>query len=661
MLTQKINEANDEVVGNNERRDQVSENANNFVAINEAACGNGRSLVQELIPGGKFRSLEYLVSNATRGSFSINYRTGKWRDFAANENGGDFVSLVAYLRHCSRSDAARQLAATVVNGHVLLPASASQAREEESACGATSQHFKDDEPAVQDGEIPRSSESPWDNPDWSMLEDRRGDLPEFPIDALDPASQDFIERASHGAGVTHAHVAVPLLSVVSAQIGTARRIAPSRAWSEPATMWSAVVGFSGSGKTPGLDVVKRHLAFVERQQRQKFAKLQRDHETKAEIARAAHKKWEKEVQVALEEGVKPPECPPEARELPEFILPRLYVSDTTVERIAVLQQARPYGLMVITDELAGLFLNMGRYSKGSDREFWLEAWNGKSYTQERMGRSPVVLKHLLVGITGGFQPDKLVRSFQGDDDGMYARLLFTWPSEPKYRPLSNDVAEIEPEFVNALARIIDLTPTMADAENVVRQVSLTTDALDSFENFRRDCHSRRAALDGREREWWAKGPSQVLRLALTLSFLSWSWKVRAPEPSRVDLETMSAAIRIWRDYFWPHARAALRQTGVSKSQSESRRVLKWIRSSVKPGDKLSLQQVRRNALAQSLAAEGTGQLLQRLEAAGWLKKTTTRTQGRPRERWEINPKLFTDAASAESAEIPDGPFAEAAE
>ena len=51
-----------------------------FDAINAVALRSGRSLVQDLIPGGKFRSLEYVVRNPCRndnqaGSFSINYRS----------------------------------------------------------------------------------------------------------------------------------------------------------------------------------------------------------------------------------------------------------------------------------------------------------------------------------------------------------------------------------------------------------------------------------------------------------------------------------------------------------------------------------------------------------------------------------------------------------
>jgi hypothetical protein len=86
-----------------------------FDAINRAASVDGRSLVERLVPGGKFRSLEYRPLNPRRndhnpGSFSINYRTGHWADFATGDKGGDFVSLVAYIKGIEQSEAATELA-----------------------------------------------------------------------------------------------------------------------------------------------------------------------------------------------------------------------------------------------------------------------------------------------------------------------------------------------------------------------------------------------------------------------------------------------------------------------------------------------------------------------------------------------------------------------
>ena len=42
----------------------------------------------------------------------------------------------------------------------------------------------------------------WNSPDWSILDERRGTLPEFPLDLLPPACRDWTSRAAHGAGVT---------------------------------------------------------------------------------------------------------------------------------------------------------------------------------------------------------------------------------------------------------------------------------------------------------------------------------------------------------------------------------------------------------------------------------------------------------------------------
>ena len=154
---------------------------------------------------------------------------------------------------------------------------------------------------------------------------------------------------------------------------------------------------------------------------------------------------------------------------------------------------------------------------------------------------------------------------------MYARVLFSWPAEPPYRPLTNEVAEIEPEVVNALTRIIDLVDEK-EHEFAPRNILLSPEAVEAFERFRQFQHHGKNALDGREREWWAKTPAHVLRLAGTLSYLTWAW-VGGAEPERIEVEFVQAAVRLVRDYFWPHSRAALRQIGLNERHASARRVL----------------------------------------------------------------------------------------
>ena len=191
------------------------------------------------------------------------------------------------------------------------------------------------------------------------------------------------------------------------------------------TLWTAIVGFSGTSKTPGINATKRALALVERDLKPKIAEQQRVHESRVEAAKAARAAWKKDLEKLAEGKVvslneyrgtiaSEPVMPPEAVDPGPFVAPRLHVSNVTIERIAVLLQARPQGMLMLADELSALFLNMSRYSGGQDNEFWLEAWNGDSYTVERMGRPPIVVDYLLVGVVSGMQPDKLAWSFKGD-------------------------------------------------------------------------------------------------------------------------------------------------------------------------------------------------------------------------------------------------------
>src|SRR5262249_25923684 len=141
----------------------------------------------------------------------------------------------------------------------------------------------------------------WESPDWSILDDRRGDLPKFPADCLGKAFMT-VRRASKGAGVDDDRVAVPMLGIASGLIGVARRIQASTSWLEPCTMWCGIVGFSGTGKTPGLEVTKRALAAVEREKRDDLAELRRKHDSKDEAAPAAQEAWTNEVEGAGEKG-----------------------------------------------------------------------------------------------------------------------------------------------------------------------------------------------------------------------------------------------------------------------------------------------------------------------------------------------------------------------
>jgi hypothetical protein len=319
----------------------------------------------------------------------------------------------------------------------------------------------------------------WSDPDQSILDTQRGSLPDFPLEVLSSQLQQVIERTSKGAGVTHAHVAVPLLGISSGLIGYSRRIRATNSWVQPATCWTALVGYSGTGKTPGHNVTRRAAKEVERSRKKDEEKRKRAHETKEVAAKATYDNWKRQVKEATETGLAPPEMPEAAVDPGKYVPIRLIVNDGTIERLAELLQARPHGIVLVRDELAALFLNMSRYSGGQDDEFWLECWNGEPHTVERMGRM-LSVDHLLIGVVGGMQPDKLVASFEGDHDGKYARVLFAWPDEPGWLGLNNEANEIDADIYNIITRVLTLAEFTDEGGLIPRFIDLDADAAREF-------------------------------------------------------------------------------------------------------------------------------------------------------------------------------------
>jgi hypothetical protein len=500
----------------------------------------------------------------------------------------------------------------------------------------------------------------WPEPDWSVYEDRRGELPLFPVEVFAPRLQELLSRASEGAGVLVDHVAVPLLGIASSLIGTARRVQASQSWSTPMTLWTSVVAASGDGKTPGLNVIRRPLDQIEKDNAEAIGQSRLDHETRQQMARESRRQWQEQRRAALRSNPpqEPPPFPPEAIEPENFIYPRLYATDTTVPSLSPLLVARERGIMLIRDELSGHFARMTKWL-GTERAFWLEAWDGNRHVVERVHENrDFDIPYLLVGVIGGLQPDKVSRAFAGDEDGMYARFLFGYPTSPAYRPLTNKAMEVEPELYGALKALIQLPSENPDGEFLPRNISLSDAALIKFEEFRRYLHQTKRQWEGREAHWFAKGETQVLRLAGTLTYLSWSISLTTPatgiaaitaglEPNSIDEQAMGNAIVLWRDYFWPHARAVLRQIGLSQRHAHVRRVLRWIRVNGKT--EVSLEDIRRDALSQTFDAQQTRDLLAGLVKTGWLHEEFIKTKGRPLRRWHVNPKLHDVAGTAGSA------------
>lgn len=418
----------------------------------------------------------------------------------------------------------------------------------------------------------------WPEPDGRYL---RAELPEPPVlpldDVFSPKWATWIRAAAEAKAAPPDYVAAAALAVCGSVLGNTRWPLIWEGWSEPPVLWTVVIGNPSANKSPGLDAVLIPLKKAERHLREKVQGDVDDWRAKAEVAKLVESAWKDAVKAALKAGDEPPVRPVGADPGPEPVMPRLAVSDTTVERLAVIVSKQPRGTLLARDELAGWLQGMTRYSGGgSDRPFWLEAYGGRGYTVERMGRDPVYIERLSVGVMGGIQPDRM-RSLlmKSDDDGLLARFLPIWPHPaPVKRPsLLHDESFME----NVIGRLLTLDmPTDDDGHKRPWFVPFTDDARDLMDGFRVAVREWEDASEGLLKSFVGKLPGMVVRLSLVLAYLEWA-SGEASEPREIDVGHFGRAAHLAESYLMPMARRAYADASAPAGERAARRLVDLIR------------------------------------------------------------------------------------
>ncbi|MCU9846718.1 YfjI family protein [Defluviimonas sp. WL0024] len=421
-------------------------------------------------------------------------------------------------------------------------------------------------------------EPDWPAPDDRLLRAEMAAAPELPLcDVLGPRLAAWVNDAAKAKGAPADFVFAALLAVAGATIGNARWVSPWRGWTEPPIIWAACIGLPSAGKSPAIDAVLAPLLRAERPMRERANAELAAWEESAEVAKLVESVWKESVKAAIKEGKTPPAKPVGATLAAKPHIPRLVVNDGTIEKLGAIVARQPRGLLQTRDELAGWLEGMQRYSGGgSDRPFWLEAYGGRGFTVERMGREPLTIDRLAIGVVGGIQPDRL-RSllFKADDDGLLARFLPIWP-EPA--PLNRPSAWGDDALIDAaLARLLSLDlVTEANGETHPSFLQFTEGARDRMDDFRRAVREWEAGAEGLLLSFIGKLPGLVARLSLVLAVLDWAAD-EADEPREITVEHFGRAAQLAEMYLLPMARRAYAEASDSKPLRAARRLVEIIR------------------------------------------------------------------------------------
>jgi hypothetical protein len=473
-------------------------------------------------------------------------------------------------------------------------------------------------------------------PDLSVL--ARSAPPTLSLEVFGARWAQWIRNAAEAAACPVDYVVAALLPAASALIGNARWVQAWLGWQEPPHLWCASVGHSGQGKSPGADLILRHvIPFIE-------ARMARDHGFKREVQLAV---LDAHASCTPINDVIPALSP--IRPWHDLIDPRFMESDLTIEKVAdILAGGAPKGLLMVRDELAGWLLGMNRFNAGA-RAFWLEAYGGRPYSLDRVkSAGRISVPRLAVAWHGGVQPSRLTKLMADADDGLLARFNWFWPEAvPFQRPKAAPNIEFA---ISAFERLsmLELSPDEAPpsqncagspdpsrAKGCVRPgslpascspalgaipiiVPLTEEAAGQLEAFARQIQDHQSQSTGLINSALGKARGLVLRLSLVLEYLRWAAEEgMAPAPTEVTSHALQAAITLITDYLVPMAQRVYGDIALPPYDRAAQTLARWILQT--KASEVHVRHLQRQEHLPGLAtAPDIHAACQALVQAGWL-------------------------------------------
>jgi hypothetical protein len=476
-------------------------------------------------------------------------------------------------------------------------------------------------------------------PDERVLRLRRRDPPELPLETFGDGWGRWIPDAAAAAACPPDYVAAPLLAAASVLIGNARWPQGAPGWREPPHLWMAGVGDSGSGKSPGGDCLMRDvLPTIEARMIGDFSARLHDWLAAVEADKAAKLQWKEDRKKALKDKKPLPPMPkPMAPEhAPEK--PRLRQHDTTIEQVgALLSRTAPKGLLVIRDEIAGWLSGMNAYNPAG-RAFWIESYGGRPYRIERRGHSaePIEIDRLVVSVFGGTQPERLSILADDADDGLFSRVLWTWPNAARFR-----LGEETPNVAWAIEvldklRELDLAPGSPPQPVLM---PLTGEARRAMEEFGQAMEEAQGGSGGLLRSAYGKARGAALRLSCVLEWLWWCAKPGMPMPPDViSEEAFLAAAALVGDYFMPMAERVYGDAGATEAERNAATLARWIKKTL-PEEVHVRTMIRDVRLPGLRTAEKIKEAAKILVDADWLRAPVIGFGAQSKVVYAINPKV----------------------
>jgi len=443
--------------------------------------------------------------------------------------------------------------------------------------------------------------------DRSLLGESRPARPAFPLHLLPGRWRTWVEASSRLFGSAD-YLAHCLLGGVAGVGGAGIRIEVTSHWREPLLLWQALVGGPSSGRSAA------------------FARVR-----------------------ALLDRVEPGDEEGGDRAPPAVLV------DAGLDELDMALGSSARGVLLWREDLADWIEEAGRRSgPHSGRPAWLAGWNAAS---AMIGRYPKAC--FAVGLLGALAPERLSGSFTGGDGALASRFLYVWPE----RGASVSLADTDADDAG-IAALLQKIAAFAGHRETPCVVPFDKGAERRLEALMPAIQQRADAAEDEGLgsvavEWIGRGVATVVRLAGVLSLMEWAetsetaGEESGAEYLPVGAAHVEAAYALWSEYYLPHALAVFDRAGARAGDQAARKVVRWLKRVRAP--EISREDVRREALCQSVDADGAEEVLARLEAGGFLRPvpvTEPTRRGPRRRRWEVNPLLWPAIGAISATRLP---------
>ena len=420
------------------------------------------------------------------------------------------------------------------------------------------------------------------------LERVLGTVDRFPIDSLPQVIQTYVVNKSEQLGVPYDFLGGGVLCVFAGAIGTTYAIQLNNSWREPAILWYTVLADTGSRKTACFKAVWAIAAEKERKVQEHNRLLEKQFQKEKLL-------YEKAIAQFKDSDGSPPEPP----EVPRKRI--LKVSDATYESLGHILSASSSGTSVFRAEILGWIESPSQYSKGKNgaRTFYLEAYDGDSYTMTRVGSGETYIHRNHLNVWGFSQTKNFLRIVGNEsnvDDGFAPRFLVSNPGPFPLasRDIANDEESLE-KLRSIYSDLVDYEPGYRDKEKhdpITNYLQFDKEAQKAWGNFHNTYESiTNKYFIGKNHQfvgWWNKFPGQLARLILVIHIIRWkSGETSNPE---IDYDSVKMGLKLGK-YFLAHAfktvmsgndkNGGLRNIAHYKSY---RKIMGWVSNHKRPMD-----------------------------------------------------------------------------